>query len=170
MAPSLWPFACRLYARDGVQAALLSLQEDDGLDIPFLLFLLWHGRYLAPLERADVERLCRRSHQWSEELVQPVRRSRRWLAAQAGTARHDDDLYRQLLDTELACEKRLLAMLESEGRGSAGTAGSTAAGETCAGHYLSLLGLQPWAEPESPGANGDERLTTLISQYRAISP
>ena len=166
--PSLWQFACRLYARDGVQAALLSLQDDDGVDIPFLLFLLWHGRYIGALDRAGVSKYWQRARSWSEELVQPVRRGRRWLAAQSGEDRHGDDLYRQLQDTELACEKRLLSVLENLVRREAGARGSVADGICCAGHYLSLQGLQPQVGPASPGAGRDGRLAALISEYRAI--
>jgi hypothetical protein len=39
----LWPFALGFYARPGVAAALIALQDNAGVDVDLVLFAMWLG-------------------------------------------------------------------------------------------------------------------------------
>ena len=109
-ASSLWSFACDFYQMEGVQPSLLWLQDHRGIDVPFLLFTLWTGIRGVELTSGETADYLDFAGGFSNNLVGPVRQSRRWLRAQEPQS---PELYQQLLDTELACEKLLLEALES---------------------------------------------------------
>lgn len=108
--PSLWEFAVQLYSSDGVKGALLSLQEEDNLDIPYFLFTLWSGCYYRRIPANELNKRMQACSELSRNLVHPIRRSRCWVKANLPES---ESLYRQLLDAELACEKRLINKLEN---------------------------------------------------------
>lgn len=106
----LWAFACALYARPGVEAACLRLQDDAGVDVCELLWRCWlfhHG-----LADAGPPEALEEMHRWQGEVTRPLRRLRRDLKPEA--CRHPDiaELRRTLMKAELQAERRALDGLE----------------------------------------------------------
>ncbi len=115
-------FAEALYARPGVAAACLDLQDRRGFDVALLLHACWLGvrdRALSPDQAAA---LVSATVPWRFEIVRPLRRLRRRLkAGLAGMPReHSDPVRVHVKETELAAERALLAVLETAIDGSAG--------------------------------------------------
>lgn len=76
-----WDFSLDFYARPGVPAACLALQEGAGADVNVVLFLLHlaaHGRALDGAEIADIDAAVAG---WRAQVVQPLRAARRALKA-----------------------------------------------------------------------------------------
>jgi uncharacterized protein (TIGR02444 family) len=74
-----WRFSLRFYRRREVADACIALQEEAGVDVNVLLFLLWHAtqkRALSPLEVVELER---RVAPWRNMTVIPLRTLRQAL-------------------------------------------------------------------------------------------
>jgi uncharacterized protein (TIGR02444 family) len=81
-AAGLWEFSLDFYARPGVSAALIELQDRAGLDVNLILFALWHG--LSGRGRLDDERLAvadQAARSIQTEIVMPLRALRRRVRA-----------------------------------------------------------------------------------------
>jgi uncharacterized protein (TIGR02444 family) len=74
-----WRFSLQFYRLPGVADACIALQDEAGVDVNLLLFLLWNARMGRVLSRADVEALESRVAQWREGVVIPLRDVRRQL-------------------------------------------------------------------------------------------
>ena len=77
-AGALWEFSLDFYARPGVSAALIELQDRARLDVNLILFALWHG--LSGRGRLDDERLAvadQAARAIQTEIVMPLRALRR---------------------------------------------------------------------------------------------
>jgi uncharacterized protein (TIGR02444 family) len=75
---AFWTFSASVYARPGVSAACLDLQDKFGLDVNLLLFCLWcaaegPGR----LTGDHFDQLEQQAGRWQAETVQPLRAMRR---------------------------------------------------------------------------------------------
>lgn len=108
-SPCLWDYASRLYSQ--VESACLQLQDSAGVDVNFLLFCCWAGKYHGAVSEQTMADLLEEFCAWSRQLVQPLRNSRRWWKLQAGNPA-GDELYQLLKATELAAEKHQLLWLE----------------------------------------------------------
>jgi uncharacterized protein (TIGR02444 family) len=74
-----WRFSLRFYRRSEVADACITLQDEAGVDVNLLLFLLWNatcGRELSPTEVAALDE---RVGGWRNLTVIPLRRMRRAL-------------------------------------------------------------------------------------------
>jgi uncharacterized protein (TIGR02444 family) len=83
-AAALWEFSLGFYARPGVSAALIELQDRAGLDVNLILFALWHG--MSGRGRLDDEGLAiagQAAREIQTELVMPLRALRRRFRAAA---------------------------------------------------------------------------------------
>lgn len=77
---SLWDFAVSLYGRPGVSQACLYLQDTEGADVPILLFGVWVGvERRHALSGSEASRIAEAVGAWHREVVQPMRKVRRWL-------------------------------------------------------------------------------------------
>ena len=72
---TLWAFAKDVYARPGVETALLDLQDSHGQSIPLLLWAAW-ARVHDDEVLASAARLAR---QWNATAIEPLRLVRRGL-------------------------------------------------------------------------------------------
>lgn len=117
---SLWDFSCDLYGKQGVESALLSLQNDHGLIINHLLFAAWlanRGLFIHWSELLIKEKRIG----LLERVVIPVRQFRfemkDWLRAhnQVGgvAGALETRLYQQVKQLELGAEKKHLQFLQS---------------------------------------------------------
>ena len=74
-----WRFSLRFYRQPEVADACIALQEQAGVDVNLLLFLLWHATQKRALSQADVAELERRIAPWRNTTVIPLRTMRRAL-------------------------------------------------------------------------------------------
>ncbi len=111
-------FAEAMYARPGVAAACLDLQDRRGFDVALLLHACWLGARARALAPDQAAALVSATVPWRYEIVRPLRRLRRRLkAGLAGMPReHSAPVRRRVKAAELA----LLAILETAVDGSPG--------------------------------------------------
>lgn len=116
----LWRFALALYARPGVAAALLALQDRSGHNVNLTLFALWLGAVCG--RRLDPDMLAGASAVIApvdDAIVRPMRGLRRRLKP-AGE-RDLQRLRRRVLALELAAEREVLGRLAGFAADIAGT-------------------------------------------------
>jgi uncharacterized protein (TIGR02444 family) len=78
-ASPFWRFSLRFYRQPDVAAACIALQEEAGVDVNLLLFLLWHATHDHELLPAEVAALEARVGPWRDAAVVPLRAVRRAL-------------------------------------------------------------------------------------------
>jgi uncharacterized protein (TIGR02444 family) len=76
-----WRFSLRFYRQPNVADACIALQEEAGVDVNLLLFLLWRATDKRAFSIAEVEDLERRVGPWRTMTVVPLRALRRALKA-----------------------------------------------------------------------------------------
>jgi len=74
-----WRFSLRFYRQPAVADACILLQEEVGVDVNLLLFLLWHATHNRALSAAEVAELEQRIGAWRDMTVIPLRGVRRAL-------------------------------------------------------------------------------------------
>ena len=74
-----WRFSLRFYRQPAVADACIALQEEAGVDVNLLLFLLWHATHKRALAAAEVAALEQRIGAWRDMTVVPLRALRRAL-------------------------------------------------------------------------------------------
>jgi len=116
-APSaFWDFSLRFYAKPGVPAACLELQDRAGADVNVVLFLLFLARHGRRMTRSDAATLDGAVAEWRERVVRPLRSVRRHLKttgqpfAGEPAARLRDNIKRN----ELAAERIQQLALEQQ--------------------------------------------------------
>ena len=148
-AHPFWDWSLAVYARPGVAAALLRLQDEQGLDVNLLLFCIWAAA-AGPggLRREEVAAARGAVARWRGELLLPLRALRR--ACTAGQhalpasqlLRVRQALQQAELDAEHAAQLAIAASLGRAGPPAPGSdplAGAAAALR----HLLVLESVQP---------------------------
>ncbi len=110
---SLWDFALALYARPGVQAAGLTLQDEHAQSVPLLIWRLWaHDRRVGAATLRAAADLAR---DWEARVVAPLRSARRGLVAPASPIADGPRLHLRetVKSSELGAERLLLDGLEA---------------------------------------------------------
>jgi uncharacterized protein (TIGR02444 family) len=79
-----WRFSLRFYRQPEVADACIALQEEAGVDVNLLLFLLWHATLARALSPAEVAELEGRVGGWRDMTVIPLRAVRRALKSPPG--------------------------------------------------------------------------------------
>jgi uncharacterized protein (TIGR02444 family) len=79
-----WRFSLRLYRAPGVGDSCIALQEEAGVDVNLLLFLLWQAEERRALTAADVKALDETIGGWRDTAVIPLRSVRRALKSSPG--------------------------------------------------------------------------------------
>jgi uncharacterized protein (TIGR02444 family) len=114
-----WRFSLRFYRMPGVADACIALQDEAGVDVNLLLFLLWNAHMDRVLSRADVEALEGRVAGWRERVVIPLREVRRQLKSspalvEKGTAEAFRTRIKQVeLEAERLQQESLFALAQS---------------------------------------------------------
>jgi len=140
-----WRFSLALYARPGVAAALLALQDRDRRNVNLILFALWQGICGFPLDVQQLAAAKAAVARLSTETVSPLRALRRRLKDP-----RDADLAalrRRILALELEGERRMqrhLAALAAGWADAGPAVGSLALAEANLALYLG--GKAPSAE------------------------
>lgn len=111
---AFWRFSLELYARDGVPAACLALQDREEADVNLILFALWLAVRGHRLQPEAGQRLLRIAKRWQGPIVGPLRRVRRRLKQEAGLpwAEAVEGWRRRLGEVELAMEQVEQLLLE----------------------------------------------------------
>jgi uncharacterized protein (TIGR02444 family) len=74
-----WRFSVKFYAEPGVAQACIDLQDQAGVDVNILFFLLWNATQNRALNNAEVADLERNIGAWRDMAVVPLRNMRRAL-------------------------------------------------------------------------------------------
>jgi uncharacterized protein (TIGR02444 family) len=74
-----WRFSLRFYRQPEVADACITLQEQAGVDVNLLLFLLWHAVHKRALSTPEISELEARIAPWRNTTVVPLRTMRRAL-------------------------------------------------------------------------------------------
>ncbi len=150
-------FAEALYARPGVAAACLDLQDRRGFDVALLLHACWLGARSLSLSAEQAASLVLATQPWRFEVVRPLRRLRRRLkVGHEGMPRQKSEPVRELVKAaELAAERALLAVLETaiDGGPNGSVAGNLA---TC----LTVANIV---------ANGEDRGSLAVLEREALA-
>lgn len=115
MTAGLWDYALALYARPGVAAGCLALQDAHGIDVPLMLAAIWAGSRGIPLDAAGIAALRQAVAPWQAQVVHPLRAVRRGLklgpppAPDAAT----EALRQAIAAAELEAERIELRVLEA---------------------------------------------------------
>ncbi len=108
----LWQWALEVYARPSVAEACLSLQDQHGQNVPYLLWAAWRAHEGRP---ADVDAAADLVKRWEAEVGAPLRAVRR-ATKPAWPGIGDDareDFRNAVKDVELRGEKVLMESLEA---------------------------------------------------------
>ena len=155
----LWAFATSIYARPGVEAALLALQDEDGLDVPLLLTLLYAGMRGIALAGDRLAALISLAAGW-RDVIASLRWARRALkpAPDAAADPEQAALRAQVKTAELAAEHLLIGRLEAQ----------LPAPGSCAPHDAVLANLAAYAKTLEPALSksGEARLARLADLAR----
>lgn len=112
---SLWDWAVRAYAVEGVEIACLDLQDAQGQNVPLLLWAAWTAATGRPLDDDIIDAACDTARVWQDSAIVPLRAVRR--ALRTRTPDMDDAdreaVRAQVKTVELDAERRLLAALEA---------------------------------------------------------
>ena len=125
-----WRFSVKFYAEPGVAQACIDLQDQAGVDVNVLFFLLWLATESRTLSHADVAELDRTIGAWRDMTVVPLRNVRRALKSPPPVMTPDtaEGFRTRIKAVELEAERlqqeALYALAQSAGFGQ--TAGSTA--------------------------------------------
>jgi len=78
-ASPFWRFSLAFYRQQNVADACIALQEQSGVDVNILFFLLWNATHNRALSNAEVADLERNMGAWRAMAVAPLRNVRRAL-------------------------------------------------------------------------------------------
>ena len=112
MCADLWSFALSTYARPGVEAACLHLQEQ-GADVCLLLCGAWLERRGVMLTAERIQALKQIARPWQIEVIEPLRQVRRQWRAMAQLDKPLASLRERVKALELDAERQLLTRLEA---------------------------------------------------------
>ena len=76
-----WRFSLQFYRQPGVAEACIALQEESGVDVNLLMFLLWHAVQRRKFSPSEVDWIESKICAWRESAVIPLRTVRRALKA-----------------------------------------------------------------------------------------
>lgn len=112
MCADLWSFALSTYARPGVEAACLRLQEQ-GADVCLLLCGAWLEQRGVAYKPERVQALQQIAQPWRVQVVEPLRQMRVQWRALAQQDTQLASLREQVKTLELEAERTLLARLDA---------------------------------------------------------
>ncbi|AOE81978.1 TIGR02444 family protein [Pseudomonas lurida] len=112
MCADLWSFALSTYARPGVEAACLRLQQQ-GADVCLLLCGAWLEQRAVTATAERMQALKQIARPWQAQVIEPLRHVRtQW----RGMAQQDEDLAglrERVKALELDAERQLLTRLQT---------------------------------------------------------
>ncbi len=148
-APSpFWDFSLRFYARPGVAAACLALQEEAGADINVVLYLFFLARHNRQVNAQDIAAIENTVAGWREQVVRPLRATQRHLKSVAALFTGDaaTRLREEIKRSELAAERIQQLTIEQQfpcATFGAATASAAAAARANLEAYAARIGALP---------------------------
>lgn len=116
-AVDLWHFCETVYAEPEVEALCLRLQDEQGINVPLLLWCAWLESNGQSLSLDTLQAAKQRVETTSAATVEPLRSLRRRIKSERVLSGAVEDEVRQhMLKAELAIEKSLLRELEGIAR------------------------------------------------------
>jgi uncharacterized protein (TIGR02444 family) len=110
---SCWDFVVELYAKPGVSQACLELQDRLGVDVSFLLTVLFYARHRSiNLSMEEIASLDRSISAWRDQVLIPLRRLRRSVKASDLLNSSTEEFYRRIKADELLAEQLVISALE----------------------------------------------------------
>jgi uncharacterized protein (TIGR02444 family) len=101
-----WEFVVELYAKPGISQACLELQDRLGVDVSFLLTLLFYAKHHnIDLSVEEIASLDRSISAWRDEIITPLRRLRRHVKASNLLNSSTEEFYRRIKADELLAEQ-----------------------------------------------------------------
>jgi uncharacterized protein (TIGR02444 family) len=139
-----WRFSVKFYAVPGVAPACIELQDQAGVDVNLLFFLLWNATERRALGNAEVAELERSIGTWRNTAVIPLRELRRALKSPPPVMGPDaaEGFRTRIKAVELEAERlQQEAMYDLARSGRLGTSAATAeqAARTSVAAYQALL-------------------------------
>lgn len=112
---NLWDFANRVHAQPGVEAACLSLQDDHGQCVSFLMWRLWTLAERRPVDGVLLGDAVAAAQTWEAAATAPLRTVRRRLKTLPSQIPADGQarLREAIKSAELESERLLLQALEA---------------------------------------------------------
>jgi uncharacterized protein (TIGR02444 family) len=147
---SFWRFSLRFYGLPEVAHACLALQDEAGVDVNLLLYLLFLAESRRTLSRDEIASLDHAIAPWRDEVVKPLRALRRRLKSGVADIPHDTgETFRNLVKRiELEAERIEQQRLEQFGLQATEAPSREAAARANMGAYGAYLG----GLPEKPAA------------------
>jgi uncharacterized protein (TIGR02444 family) len=103
---SCWDFVVKLYAKPGISQACLELQDRLGVDVSFLLTVLFYAESRnIDLSVEEIASLDRSISAWRDEVIAPLRRLRRHLKASNLLNSPSEEFYQRIKADELLAEQ-----------------------------------------------------------------
>lgn len=112
---SCWDFVVKLYARPGISQACLELQDRLGVDVSFLLTVLFYAkRRNIDLSIDEIASLDRSISAWRDEVIVPLRRLRRHVKASGLLNSSTEAFYQRIKADELLAEQLEIGILAQQ--------------------------------------------------------
>jgi uncharacterized protein (TIGR02444 family) len=101
-----WDFIVKLYAKPGISQACLELQDRLGVDVSFLLTVLFYAKHRhVDLSIEEIASLDRSISAWRDEVIVPIRRLRRRVKSADLLNSSTDEFYQRIKVDELLAER-----------------------------------------------------------------
>jgi uncharacterized protein (TIGR02444 family) len=142
---AFWRFSLRFYALPEVAPACLALQDEAGVDVNLLLFLLFLADAGREVTREDVARLDAAIAPWRTDVVEPLRALRRRLKTGVGDIppAASEGLRNMVKKVELEAERLEQGRLENAASAVGKPAARDAAARANLAAYEAYLGALP---------------------------
>lgn len=150
---AFWQFSLALYGRPGVPDACLRLQDECGVDVNVMLYLLYVASVGRLIDSDDIDQIEALAASWREEIVRPLRGVRRRLKTPPAHFQNDasEGLRSAIKRVELEAERLQQLALERDLPAHAlGTASNDAS--LCAARNLRMYAQRLGAFPDEPVA------------------
>jgi len=139
-----WQFSLKFYAVPGVAPACIALQDEAGVDVNLLFFLLWSATQRRTLTESEVKDLDETIGSWRDTAVIPLRDIRRALKSPPRVFAADDaEAFRtRIKQVELEAERlqqEAMYALAKSGRFSHTASTPIEAARTSIGAYQAIL-------------------------------
>ena len=160
--PPIWDFVLGYYRQQGVSEGAITLQDQLGLDVNMVLFLMWLSGSKRVLAQADIKTVIDTSKDWQHQVVVPIRAVRRLLKENAPLVEQEAALaYRKKIQAlEIEGEQLQLTAMGALSQGMTTT--TAASGEDAA--RQNLAGLSAAYGKPFPQAAVDGFANALKSQ------
>jgi uncharacterized protein (TIGR02444 family) len=110
---SCWNFVVEFYAKPGVAQSCLELQDRLGVDVSFLLTVLFYARHRGiDFSMEEIASLDRGISAWRDQVLIPLRRLRRSVKTSDLLNSPTEEFYRRIKADELLAEQLEVSALE----------------------------------------------------------